>query len=76
MTTAHFFDVAVRDVEMATAAYTLARLTEAHEGSLIAAEPAPPLAARAAQAERRAARASGPFSFRLQARPIEVSGDP
>ena len=31
ITTGHFFDVAVRDVEMAIAAYALARLTEAHE---------------------------------------------
>ena len=31
VTTGRFFDVAVRDVEMAIAAYALARLTEAHE---------------------------------------------
>jgi uncharacterized membrane protein YphA (DoxX/SURF4 family) len=31
ITTGHYFDVAVRDVEMAIAAYALARLTEAHE---------------------------------------------
>jgi hypothetical protein len=49
VTTGHFFDVAVRDVVMAIAAYALARLTEAHEGSLIAAVPAPaPAAARRA----------------------------
>jgi hypothetical protein len=29
-----FLDVAVRDVEMAIAAYTLARLTEAHAAAL------------------------------------------
>jgi uncharacterized membrane protein YphA (DoxX/SURF4 family) len=29
----HFFDIAVRDLVMATAAYTLARLTEASESS-------------------------------------------
>jgi hypothetical protein len=33
VTTGHFFDVAVRDVEMAIAAYALARLTEAHAAS-------------------------------------------
>jgi hypothetical protein len=49
VTTGHFFDVAVRDVVMAIAAYALARLTEAHEASLIAAVPAPgPAAARRA----------------------------
>jgi hypothetical protein len=49
VTTGHFFDVAVRDVVMAIAAYALARLTEAHESSLIAAVPAPgPAAARRA----------------------------
>jgi uncharacterized membrane protein YphA (DoxX/SURF4 family) len=31
VTTGRFFDVAVRDVEMAIAAYALARLTELHE---------------------------------------------
>ncbi|HEV7732868.1 MAG TPA: hypothetical protein VGR62_11925 [Candidatus Binatia bacterium] len=31
--TGHFFDVAVRDVEMAIAAFALARLTEAHEAA-------------------------------------------
>jgi len=35
VTTGHFFDVAVRDVEMAIAAYTLARLTEAHEAGVV-----------------------------------------
>ena len=33
LTTGRFFDVAVRDVEMALAAYTLARLTEAREAA-------------------------------------------
>ena len=33
VTTGHFFDVAVRDVEMAIAAFALARLTEAGVGS-------------------------------------------
>ena len=38
--TGHFFDVAVRDLVMATAAYALARLTEASESSgARAAEP-------------------------------------
>ena len=38
--TGHFFDVAVRDLVMATAAYALARLTEASESSGVrAAEP-------------------------------------
>lgn len=32
--TGHFFDVAVRDVEMAIAAFALARLTEAHAAAL------------------------------------------
>lgn len=32
VTTGHYFDVAVRDVEMAIAAFTLARLTEAGVG--------------------------------------------
>jgi hypothetical protein len=50
VTTGHFFDVAVRDVVMAIAAYTLARLTEAHEASLIAAVPAPAGARRAGSA--------------------------
>ena len=40
VTTGHFFDIAVRDVEMAIAAYALARLTEAHEARLIGAVPA------------------------------------
>jgi uncharacterized membrane protein YphA (DoxX/SURF4 family) len=34
VTTGMYFDVAVRDVEMAIAAYTLARLTEAKEAAL------------------------------------------
>ena len=33
VTTGHYFDVAVRDVEMAIAAFTLARLTEAGAGA-------------------------------------------
>jgi uncharacterized membrane protein YphA (DoxX/SURF4 family) len=33
VTTGHYFDVAVRDVEMAIAAFTLARLTEAGVGA-------------------------------------------
>jgi hypothetical protein len=38
--TGRFFDVAVRDVEMAIAAYALARLTEVHEAeAAIGAEP-------------------------------------
>ena len=36
--TGHFFDVAVRDLVMATSAYVLARLTEASEASLARAE--------------------------------------
>ena len=39
MTTGHFLDIAVRDVEMAIAAYALARLTEAHAASLVGAVP-------------------------------------
>jgi len=40
--TGRFFDVAVRDVEMAIAAYALARLTEAHEAeaAVVESEPA------------------------------------
>ena len=34
LTTGKFLDVAVRDVEMAIAAYTLARLTEAREAAV------------------------------------------
>jgi len=33
LTTGHYFDVAVRDVAMAIAAFTLARLTEAGVGA-------------------------------------------
>ena len=36
VTTGRYFDVAVRDVEMAIAAYALARLTEAHAASVVA----------------------------------------
>jgi hypothetical protein len=46
-TTGHFLDIAVRDVEMA---YTLARLTEAHEASLVGAVPAPAAPRRAGSA--------------------------
>jgi hypothetical protein len=44
VTTGRFFDVAVRDVEMAIAAYALARLTEAHaaSGRAVAGQPAAP----------------------------------
>jgi hypothetical protein len=35
VTTGHYFDVAVRDVEMAIAAFTLARLTEAGVGARV-----------------------------------------
>jgi uncharacterized membrane protein YphA (DoxX/SURF4 family) len=50
-----FFDVAVRDVEMAIAAYALAKLTEAHEVAVVGeSEPAvvrtPPRPARASTA--------------------------
>jgi len=38
LTTGRFFDVAVRDVEMALAAYTLARLTEVREAAGAIAE--------------------------------------
>ena len=41
VTTGRFFDVAVRDVAMAIAAFTLARLTEAGVG-VLATEPASP----------------------------------
>src|SRR5262245_21100384 len=50
VTTGHFLDIAVRDVEMAIAAYTLARLTEAHEASLVGAVPAPVASRRAGSA--------------------------
>ena len=44
VTTGRFFDVAVRDVEMAIAAYAFARLTEAHaaSGRSAAGQPAAP----------------------------------
>ncbi len=38
---AGMFDIAVRDLEMAIAAYTLARLTEVHEVGVATAVPAP-----------------------------------
>jgi N-acetylmuramic acid 6-phosphate (MurNAc-6-P) etherase len=42
VTTGHYFDVAVRDVEMAIAAFSLARLTEAGVGARATlASPAP-----------------------------------
>jgi len=50
VTTGHFLDIAVRDVEMAIAAYTLGRLTEAHEASLVGAVPAPVAPRRAGSA--------------------------
>jgi hypothetical protein len=50
VTTGHFFDVAVRDVEMAIAAYALARLSEAHEASMVGAVPAPAAPRRAGSA--------------------------
>jgi hypothetical protein len=50
VTTGHFFDVAVRDVEMAIAAYALARPSEAHETSMVAAVPAPAAPRRAGSA--------------------------
>ena len=40
VTTGNLFDVAVRDVEMAIAAYTLARLTEARESAVESHAPA------------------------------------
>jgi uncharacterized membrane protein YphA (DoxX/SURF4 family) len=40
VTTGTYFDVAVRDVEMAIAAYALARLTEAKEAAVAAEMPA------------------------------------
>ena len=74
----HFFDTAGRDVEMAIAAYALARLTEAHESMLITAVPELAAARRAGtRPERPASHAPcRPFSFVSQARPIEVPGDP
>ena len=50
VTTGHFFDIAVRDVEMAIAAYALARLSEAHEASMVGAVPAPAAPRRAGSA--------------------------
>ena len=50
VTTGHFFDIAVRDVVMAIAAYALTRLTEAQEASLIAAMPEPQPVRRAGSA--------------------------
>ena len=41
VTTGRFFDVAVRDVEMAIAAFTLARLTEAGVGAAVGERVAP-----------------------------------
>jgi uncharacterized membrane protein YphA (DoxX/SURF4 family) len=38
VTTGRFFDIAVRDVEMAIAAYTLARLTEARDDAVATTE--------------------------------------
>jgi uncharacterized membrane protein YphA (DoxX/SURF4 family) len=39
LTTGHYFDIAVRDVEMAIAAYALARLTEAREAASVGLAP-------------------------------------
>ena len=49
VTTGHYFDVAVRDVEMAIAAFTLARLTEAGVGAAIG-ERVPSIASRTTRA--------------------------
>jgi hypothetical protein len=47
VTTGHYFDVAVRDIEMAIAAFTLARLTEAGVGAAVTERmPVLPLAGR------------------------------
>jgi DoxX len=48
LTTGHYFDVAVRDVEMAIAAFTLARLTEARVYEPAGAVDHPKTASRAA----------------------------
>ena len=48
VTTGMFFDLAVRDLEIAIGAYTLARLTEVREAA-VAASPARPLHAPAAK---------------------------
>ena len=37
VTTGHFFDVAVRDLELAVAAFVLAKLTEIRESSVVEA---------------------------------------
>src|SRR5512139_2188200 len=49
LVTAGFLDIAVRDLEMAIAAYTLARLTEAHEA---AAHVSPVAASKASEPAR------------------------
>jgi uncharacterized membrane protein YphA (DoxX/SURF4 family) len=41
LTTGHFFDVAVRDLELAVAAFVLAKLTEIREASAVEFERAP-----------------------------------
>jgi uncharacterized membrane protein YphA (DoxX/SURF4 family) len=41
LTTGHFFDVAVRDLELAVAAFVLAKLTEIRENSAVEFESAP-----------------------------------
>ena len=41
LTTGHFFDVAVRDLELAVAAFVLAKLTEIRESSAVEFERAP-----------------------------------
>ena len=38
VTTGHFFDVAVRDLELAVAAFVLAKMTEIRESSTVEAE--------------------------------------
>lgn len=45
VSTGHFFDVAVRDLVMACAAWTLARVSELREGSAVVSARVPPLAA-------------------------------
>jgi uncharacterized membrane protein YphA (DoxX/SURF4 family) len=41
LTTGHFFDIAVRDLELAVAAFVLAKLTEIRESSAVEFERAP-----------------------------------
>jgi len=51
LTTGRYFDVAVRDAEMAIAAFTLARLTEAGVGAHAREDAMAPRASRAAAAQ-------------------------